>query len=923
MAVAAAGALVLGVHLPVVQRLLAPVLQSALSATAGGAVTVGSLEFNLWTGRVHGTGFRLVRPGLELTSTSLDVHLRPWRGHLIRATEPRLVVSLTPESTPAARDARPWTALERVADIDLVRGAIQVRTEDGSRALLIEGVDVRAIRDGGGLAATVVARAVAFRRGEFEWSDTVDARISLDLPSATGTVHVRSAEATVGQARVSLTGELKQLNPLIGGARVEVPAGMSLLRTLAPGAALDGDIGARAEIVADRSGHRVTVVADATAVGLAHVEPWDGRIAGHVEGAVLRVDDIDLVAYGGRIRGQGAVSLDAATSELRLVVRGVDLTRVLASRTDTTTRIASHADADLSLRMSRWDWRTLSADGTVTFRPGAGPGIPVGGATTVSVDHRRVRLSADALRVHDADLRVRGTIGFDGRLDLRYGARLADISRLPAVLASVGVAVPRSGLPRLDRGALSAEGSVNGAPGRWVARATVAGPSLAIEGLDLDVSGELRASPNSVRLVSLVVAGRDGAVSASGDIPTGRTDAWRIAGSFERLRLDDWLARRGVPLDASLQGRFEVTGRRSDPEVAITLDGDLSSRAAAAPGTPATTVLVEASARASRDGVVVDRFRARGGEGAVEGSGRWSAESGAVEARARSSAFPLTAIPGVSPPPGLESQLTGELEISGTLPAPTGRGSISATRTVWRGAALPDLRVDLASDGRTVTLEGSIAQQPWLTGRMPLAAPWPLHLDLDLAPPPVNALLRAYPAMAKRDASTTLSGRALVDVELASPSRVRYQAHVDAAEGRFTQPWRTEPFSIRGTLDDVAVDDFEVQFDFGRLRVDGRIGLANDTPDRLTITGAAPLSHLALVTPIDEADGDALIDVTLTGRLASPSWAGTVRVASGLIRQAALRVEGSSSSRTSTIAASRSARPARGWPGGTCTGRVR
>ena len=172
--VAAAGALVLVVHLPVVQRLLLPVLQEVLSATAGGAVTVGSLEFNLWTGRVHGTGLRLVRPGLEITGTSLEVHVRPWRGLVIRATEPRLVVSLAPEGTPAARDLRPWTALERVAAIDVVRGAIQVRGEEGSHALLIEGLDVSATREEGRLAATVGDQsgrlpASGVRRGRKRW----------------------------------------------------------------------------------------------------------------------------------------------------------------------------------------------------------------------------------------------------------------------------------------------------------------------------------------------------------------------------------------------------------------------------------------------------------------------------------------------------------------------------------------------------------------------------------------------------------------------------------------------------------------------------------------------------------------------------------------------------------------------------------
>jgi outer membrane protein assembly factor BamA len=885
--VAAAGALVPILHLPAVQRWLAPVLERALSTAAGGAVTVASLEFNLWTGRVHGTDLRLVRPGLEITGASLDLHVRPWRGVVIRATEPRLVVSLTPAGTPAAPDLRPWTVLERVAALDVLRGAIRVQSDDGSHALQIEGLDVRATRDGGGLTAIAAIRALAVRREEYEWQGAVDAGITLDLPDTTRTVRVRSAEATVDGARVRLTGELQQLNPLIGRARVEVPAGMGLLRALVPDGAFEGELATRAEVVADRSGHRATVVAEATAVRLARVGPWDGRVAGHVEGGVLRVDDIDLVAYGGRLRGHGAVSLDGATSELRAIVRGIDLRRVLAAHANLTTRIASLADADVSLRMSRWDRRTLSAEGTVTFRPVTGPGIPLRGSTRFSADARRVRVSADTLRAHEADLRVHGTIGFDGGLGLRYGVRLADVSRLPAVLAGLGVAVPRLNV----RGALAAAGTVDGTAGRWVATARVAGRRLAIEDLDLDVDAELRVTPASMRLVSLSAGGPDGALSASGDIPMRRADAWRIAGSLERLRLDDLLARRGVPLDASARGHFEVTGRRPEPEVAITFEADVSSRVAAARGTAAATVLVEAAARASSRGVVVDQVRARTGTGVVVGSGRWSS-GGDVEARVRASEFPLAALPGVPLVPGLESMLSGDLEISGTRFAPKGRGSVSATRTVWRGAALPDVRVALSSDGREITLAGSTAQRPLLTGRLPLVAPWPLHLDIDLAGLPTAELMRAVPGLATRDASATLSGRGLVDLELASPSGIRYEARVEGAEGSFTQHWTAGPFSVRGTLDDVSVENLEMQFGVGRLRIDGQVGLAGEASGRLTIAGAAPLSHLAIVTPIEEAAGDALLDVTLTGSAVHPAVTGTVRVENGLIRWGTLRVEG-------------------------------
>ncbi len=220
------------------------------------------------------------------------------------------------------------------------------------------GIEAHATRAGGKLAATVVATAIAFSRPEYGWREAADARIEIDLPDTTHTVHVRSARVVVGQSVVEVTGELQQINPLIGSAHVAVPAAMSLLRTFVPDAllgGLEGEIAARIDFEADRSGRRATLVADASAVRVAGVGPWDGRIAAHLDGDVLRLDDVDLQAYGGSIRGDGAVALDGAASSLRARVRGVDLASVLSAHTGLTVRVASRADADLVLGMSQWD----------------------------------------------------------------------------------------------------------------------------------------------------------------------------------------------------------------------------------------------------------------------------------------------------------------------------------------------------------------------------------------------------------------------------------------------------------------------------------------------------------------------------------------------------------------------------------------
>ena len=285
------------------------------------------------------------------------------------------------------------------------------------------------------------------------------------MPDATQTVHVRSARVVVGQSLAQLTGELQQISPTIGNAHVAVPAGMSLLRTFAPDSllgglgGLEGEMAARIDVVADWSGRRDRRFSPTPT-------PFAWRTSDHGTVASRRTSRETscasttsiCTAYGGSIRGDGVVSLDGAASDLRARVRDVDLPSVLTSHPDLNVRIASRADADVVLRMSQWDPRTLTTEGTVTFRPLTGPGIPLRGSARFSVADRRVHVSSDALRVRDANLRMHGTVGFDGRLNLRYGVHLASVASAPALLADVGVEVPR----RNVRGSLEAEGTVNG-----------------------------------------------------------------------------------------------------------------------------------------------------------------------------------------------------------------------------------------------------------------------------------------------------------------------------------------------------------------------------------------------------------------------------------------------------------------------------
>ena len=639
----------------------------------------------------------------------------------------------------------------------------------------IGGVEAHATRTGRVVAGTVIAKEIAVSRDGHEWRRSADARVEIDLQDTSGAARLRSARIRVGRSLVEVTGEIQQLNPLVAQAHVALPRGLDLVRAFAADLSAEGEISANADFVADRSGHRATIRAEATAVRVAQIGPWDGRIHAHLESDVLRVDDIDLSAYGGSIRGSGAVSFGNAASDLRLQVRGIDIANVLASHTDLSVRVGSRVDADLVMRLPQRDLRTLTTEATVAFRPLPGAGLPLRGSATLMMFDRNVHVSSGTFAVRDADLRLHGAVGLDGQVQLRYGMHLPDLVGMNVLLADAGLTMPRVNL----RGALRAEGIVEGSFASWMATATIASRRFAIEEIDLDVESELRLTPARVDLVRLNAKGVDGALSARGVIPVSGTESWNVAGQIQQLRLTDLLTSRSVPIDATSSGHFDVTGRRGDPEVTFTIEA-AGSRLGAPLGTDdgsAAQARIETSGHASRRAVVIDRFKAREGAGTIEGHGRWVPLTGGIAARVRVADLHVSAASRLLRITNLESVLAGELEVSGTLAAPQGRGHLSATRTQWRAARLPDFHVALSSDGRTVNLEGRAAQRLLLTGKLTAGTPWPLRLDIDLGAFPLADVMRVLPKVSERGAWTAVSGRLLVDLELAAPSSVRYEAY--------------------------------------------------------------------------------------------------------------------------------------------------
>ena len=328
-------------------------------------------------------------------------------------------------------------------------------------------------------------------------------------------------------------------------------------------------------------------------------------------------------------------------------------------------------------------------------------------------------------------------------------------------------------------------------------------------------------------------------------------------------------------------GSFHVTGAAREPQAVLDFEARLE------PGVSRLPARIHVSATASPRALVVDRAAGELGGGVVEGSGTWSAEGGTIDARLKATGIRLERLPWLPPAlSDLGTTASGELELSGRATAPSGRARLAFAGSIFERQPLPDLVLEAVADGHEVRLDGRSGDAPFLSGRMPLADPWPLHVDLDLAALPLTPLLRTVPALATAEATLALDGHASLDLPLRAPRELRYDARADGLRAHLGREWQAGPFTLRGDRRACAAEGLRIESGQSRLTVEGGVGLEATAPTRLEMHGELDLGDLAPLLPDGELGGMAALDLRVEGTASRPRVTGALRLSDGTARSA-------------------------------------
>ena len=161
-----------------------------------------------------------------------------------------------------------------------------------------------------------------------------------------------------------------------------------------------------------------------------------------------------------------------------------------------------------------------------------------------------------------------------------------------------------------------------------------------------------------------------------------------------------------------------------------------------------------------------------------------------------------------------------DLRAVGHPDAPVGDARATVAGATYEGQALPDLALVARADGRRFELTGSstvsAAGEPpvaaddarresvFLRGGGSFEGDWPVHLEIDVAALPTQALLEVFPAT--RGVAVEARGTFAVDVAARDPQKLRYTGRDLAVNGKLRElEWTTDPFRVEGNREEATV----------------------------------------------------------------------------------------------------------------------
>ena len=349
--------------------------------------------------------------------------------------------------------------------------------------------------------------------------------------------------------------------------------------------------------------------------------PLSGGLRGRFDGQRLLVDSIDLRGSGGQVSANGVVFLGEGESLLNVRARGIDVANLGSAFTGTRPPLASNADMDLRLEIENWNADTLTGSGHVSFNPGPGAGLPVSGRLDITLNRSGVNFVARELRVHEARLAVDGSLTFPADLAVEYSLQLPNLAEAPALLADADIRLP----PLALEGSAEVAGRLTGQLPDWRLDARLATQGLAVEEVGIDLDTTFLITPAGARISSLVAQGPDGHIEATGFVPLDDESEWAVDVEVAGVQLIDALSRRGIPIQATIDGRVQVDGPATQPRARFTVEAQAALDDARAEGwSHGAPARLHAAGSVSHRNLILEQVTAEVAGGRVDASGSWT-----------------------------------------------------------------------------------------------------------------------------------------------------------------------------------------------------------------------------------------------------------------------------------------------------------
>jgi outer membrane protein assembly complex protein YaeT len=860
-------------HIPHGRTAARVLLERWGSHASGGTLRVGNLDLRLWKG--EGVA-RAV--SLRLGGTSVDVQevVIDWKlagGPCVRLLRPSVVVTdsggADDYATATGLAAQPWRVLDRLGEVQVVDGRLELWDSEGAAWLALGRIDVQVSgREGRKeIVADLADGAVGWPKGGIRVRPvTGGGRATLE----DGSVRVQEAHLAAGATTVDVRGRLDRLSPIAARASASGTIDGALLTSLSPGAQILGRIEAAAEI--ETADGRVHGMVSATAPRLSvwGTGPWaaDGR--GRIDDAHLVLDSLSTRGGLGRIDARGTLALTStASTQLRFRLSDADPAAFIRSLSTANLPVATRAEGSLSWSTKGWDIEAGRGTGRLALSPAAGRGLPLRGQTGLRIAGRQVALDGASIEACGARLTVDGAIEGDGTANGGWGAELP-LGALPALLHDLDI---EAKLPPLG-GTLRADGVFAGPATHPSASARLRSDGVILRGQSLSLEADARYGNGKLSLAPLVVRSETGLATITGEVPVlaeGHPE-WDLRGEIAVRDLEPLLALAGLNGHGPLSGTFHVKGPPADPIGRASLRAAATLGSEGEPGESAALAL-ELASRGRR--IDVERLEARLAGGSIEGSGRFDANTGAIEAKAKAERLDWPRLPFL---PAALRRLNGTLgvdvSLSGTAAAPSGQARVLLAEPTLGGSALSPLAFEARADGHELHVTGE-AKTVFLRGEAPFEDAWPLRVKIDAAALPLQDVLEALPWARDAQASLAAHGTVAVELPLREPLAIRYSTSDLVTSGRFRGlEWRLGPLDLQGDRSAVEVRGLRAAAGRSWISLDGRAALAPGSDSDLSVEGHVDLADIDVALPAWNLDGTGDAKVHAGGAFGSIQLAG-------------------------------------------------